>query len=243
MKLRIADCGLQIFVPEGRLILAGGETTGAGSNGESRPGRAPDRSSGLTPFQGRKSFSANTPVVSPPANLHTASGAEENIIERYRRIFKSAIRNPQSAINKSAIRNLALLVAAGLALTYADGASSSRPSVENSPAPTAGAEKEDKTKTTAFDGERAFNHVKAQVEFGPHPAGSPAIEKTREYIVRELKGYGLKTTLDEFAENTPHGKIKFKNVIAELPGESPDVVIIASHYDTKPFKEFNLLGS
>jgi Zn-dependent M28 family amino/carboxypeptidase len=149
-----------------------------------------------------------------------------------------SIRNPQSAI-----RNLALLVAAGLTLACADGASSSKPSVENTPAQRAGAEKEDKTKTTAFDGERAFNHVKAQVEFGPHPAGSPAIEKAREYIARELKGYGLKTTLDEFTENTPRGKVKFKNVVAELPGESSNVIIIASHYDTKPFKEFTFVGA
>jgi len=145
------------------------------------------------------------------------------------------------------IRNPILLIIAALMLACADGASSSRPAVENTPAPTAGAEKpetEDKTKTTtAFDGERAFNHVKAQVEFGPRPAGSPAIEKTREYIVRELKSYGLKTAFDEFAEDTPRGKMKFKNVIAELPGESPNAVIIASHYDTKPFKEFAFVGA
>jgi len=138
---------------------------------------------------------------------------------------------------------IAGLLIASLLFACADGAGSSKPSVENAPAPTVGAEKEDKTKKAAFDGERAFNHVKAQVEFGPHPAGSPAIEKTREYIVRELKGYGLKTTLDEFADNTPRGKMKFKNVIAELPGESSDVIIIASHYDTKPFKEFTFVGA
>jgi Zn-dependent M28 family amino/carboxypeptidase len=126
----------------------------------------------------------------------------------------------------------------------ANDAGSSKPSVENTPAQKAGAVGEDKTKkTTAFDGERAFNHVKAQVEFGPRPPGSPAIEKTREYIVRELNGYGLKTTLDEFTDDTPHGKVKFKNVVAELPGESPDVIIIASHYDTKPFKEFTFVGA
>src|SRR5262249_984571 len=150
-----------------------------------------------------------------------------------------SIRGPQFAI-----RNLGLLVIAALMLACADGASSSRPAVENPPAPTAGAEKEDKTKaTTAFDGERAFNHVKAQVEFGPRPPGSPAVEKTREYIVRELKSFGLKTTLDEFTGNTPLGKIKFKNVIAELPGESSNVIIIASHYDTKLFKEFTFVGA
>jgi hypothetical protein len=147
------------------------------------------------------------------------------------------IRNPQSAI-----RNLGLLIIAGLMLACADGSGSSKQASENTPAPAGAAANGEKT-TTPFDGERAFNHVKAQVEFGPHPAGSPAIEKTREYIVRELKSYGLKTTLDEFSENTPRGKVKFKNIIAELPGESPNVIIIASHYDTKPFKEFSFVGA
>jgi glutaminyl-peptide cyclotransferase len=130
-----------------------------------------------------------------------------------------------------------LFIVVALMLACADDASSSRPAAEKS-------ENEDKAKaTTAFDGERAFNHVKAQVEFGPHPAGSPAIEKTRGYIVQELKSYGLKTTFDEFTETTPQGKVKFKNVIAELPGESPDAIIIASHYDTKPFKDFAFVGA
>ena len=163
-----------------------------------------------------------------------------------------SIRNPQSATRKvmfsirnlqSAIRNLALLIAALLLFACADGAGSSKPPVENTPVSRTGDEKEDNAKTTAFDGERAFNHVKAQVELGARPPSSPAIEKTREYIVRELKGYGLKTTLDEFSENTPRGKVNFKNVVAELPGESSNVIIIASHYDTKRFKEFTFVGA
>jgi glutaminyl-peptide cyclotransferase len=97
--------------------------------------------------------------------------------------------------------------------------------------------------TTAFDGERAFAHVKAQVEFGPRPAGSAALEKTRDYLVRELQSYGLKTTLDEFTPTTPRGKVKMKNVIAELPGESDQVIIIASHYDTKLYQEFTFVGA
>lgn len=98
-------------------------------------------------------------------------------------------------------------------------------------------------KTTAFDAERAFNHVKAQVAFGPRPAGSAAIEKTREYLLRELKSAGLNPTLDEFTEATPRGKVKFKNVIAELPGESSELIILGSHYDTKDFKEFTFVGA
>ena len=147
------------------------------------------------------------------------------------------IRNPRVPI-----RNLALSLVAALTLACANGAN---PAVENSPAEKAdqGDRTDKDKKTTPFDGDRAFNHVKAQVELGPRPAGSPAIEKAREYIVRELKSSGLNTTLEEFTEKTPRGNVKFKNVIAELPGERSDIIIIASHYDTKPFKEFTFVGA
>lgn len=102
-------------------------------------------------------------------------------------------------------------------------------------------------KTTAFDGERALANVKAQVDFGPRPAGSAALQKTRDYLVKELKSYGLKVTLDEFTPTTPPrvtpGKTRMANIIAELPGETDQVIAIASHYDTKLFKEFTFVGA
>src|SRR5262245_2452587 len=60
---------LVFFVPEGHRILAVGKTHRYRMQRELAPGRAPDRSLGLSPFQGWKSFGAYIPVVSPPANL------------------------------------------------------------------------------------------------------------------------------------------------------------------------------
>ena len=94
-----------------------------------------------------------------------------------------------------------------------------------------------------FDGERAFEHVRKQVEFGPRPPGSPELEKTRGYMLDQLKSYGLKVTTDEFHPVTPVGDRKMVNVTAELPGESSDVIIISSHYDTKLVKEFKFVGA
>jgi hypothetical protein len=94
-----------------------------------------------------------------------------------------------------------------------------------------------------FDGERAFEQVRKQVEFGPRPAGSVELEKTRNYMIDQLKSYGLNVTADEFHPTTPVGDRKMANVIAELPGESNDVVIVSSHYDTKLFKEFKFVGA
>jgi glutaminyl-peptide cyclotransferase len=120
-----------------------------------------------------------------------------------------------------------------LTFAYANIAIQSSPK-DNEPSP---------KKKTRFDGERALAHVKAQVDFGPRPAGSEASEKTGAYIKRELESYGLKTIFDTFTPQTPHGKVKMKNIIAELPGETSDVIIIASHYDTKEFKDITFVGA
>src|SRR5919199_263934 len=61
-----------------------------------------------------------------------------------------------------------------------------------SPAPTASQTK------FSIDGDRAFEHVRKQVEIGPRPAGSAELAKARDYIVGELKSYGLNVTEDEF---------------------------------------------
>ncbi|HYE64304.1 MAG TPA: M28 family metallopeptidase [Pyrinomonadaceae bacterium] len=95
----------------------------------------------------------------------------------------------------------------------------------------------------AFDGERALEHVRKQVEMGPRPAGSAELAKTRDYIVSELKSYGLSVNSDAFRASTPIGERQMVNVTAELPGESNDVIILASHYDTKLFKEFRFVGA
>jgi len=136
-------------------------------------------------------------------------------------------------------RSIAIFFLTATLLACQNNSSSPRPVAESAPAASPANGKQ----ASAFDGERAFNHVKAQVAFGPRPAGSAAIEKTREYLVKELKSSGLQPTFDEFTETTPRGKIKFKNVIAELPGETSDLVIIGSHYDTKEFKEFTFVGA
>jgi Zn-dependent M28 family amino/carboxypeptidase len=94
-----------------------------------------------------------------------------------------------------------------------------------------------------FDGERAFEHVRKQVEFGPRPPGSAELEKTRAYMIDQLQSYGLKVTTDEFHPVTPVGDRKMVNVTAELPGESTDVIIISSHYDTKLIKDFKFVGA
>lgn len=112
---------------------------------------------------------------------------------------------------------------------------SERGSQEKNPAIVPGA--------VAFNGERAMGHVRKQVEIGPRVSGSPELAKTRDYIIKTLSGYGLTVRSDEFNTATPVGEKKMVNLTAEIPGESSDVVIISSHYETKFFKDMLFVGA
>jgi glutaminyl-peptide cyclotransferase len=110
---------------------------------------------------------------------------------------------------------------------------SERPAETNSPV--AGA--------TAFNGERAMDQLRKQIEFGPRVAGSAQLAKTRLYIVNALRDSGMKVTTDEFDVSTPVGERRMANITAEIPGESRDVIIISSHYDTKLFTNMQFVGA
>jgi glutaminyl-peptide cyclotransferase len=94
-----------------------------------------------------------------------------------------------------------------------------------------------------IDADRAFEHVRKQVEFGPRPAGSAELARTREYITGELKSYGLNVVLDEWTAKTPVGERRMANITAELPGQSSEVIVLGSHYDTKLYKKFRFVGA
>jgi len=95
-----------------------------------------------------------------------------------------------------------------------------------------------------FSGENALAHVQAMVDFGPRPPGTPAIEKTRDYLVKQLELFGWKVTRQAFSDNTPRGKIDFVNLIATYGGkDSAPSFLICSHYDTKTFDTATFVGA
>jgi Zn-dependent M28 family amino/carboxypeptidase len=94
-----------------------------------------------------------------------------------------------------------------------------------------------------FNGERAMDHVRKQIDFGPRPPDTLQLAKTRAYITSELKAYGLNVYLDEFTAATPQGEKKMANIIGEIPGETKTLILITSHYDTKYYKDMQFLGA
>jgi len=95
----------------------------------------------------------------------------------------------------------------------------------------------------AFNGERAMDHVRKQIDFGPRPPDTRQLAKTRAYITNELKSYGLAVSLDEFSVVTPQGEKKMANIVAEIPGQAKELILITSHYDTKFYKDMYFVGA
>src|SRR5262249_28098277 len=97
-----------------------------------------------------------------------------------------------------------------------------------------------------FSGEKALAHVQRLVDLGPHPAGSDAIEKARNYIEEQIRRSGWQVTRQAFTDDTPRGKIHFVNLIARFSGDanagSPSF-LLCSHYDTKLFETIRFVGA
>ena len=95
-----------------------------------------------------------------------------------------------------------------------------------------------------FSGERALAHVQVMVDFGPRPPATEAIEKTRDYLTKQLEPSGWKVTRQAFMNDTPRGKIDFVNLIATFADkDSAPSFLVCSHYDTKTFDTVRFVGA
>ena len=97
-----------------------------------------------------------------------------------------------------------------------------------------------------FSGEKGLLHVQHLVDLGPHPVGSDAIEKAREYIEAQLRHSGWQVTRQGFTEETPRGKVRFVNLIARFSGDGNAAApsfLLCSHYDTKLFDAIRFVGA
>lgn len=94
-----------------------------------------------------------------------------------------------------------------------------------------------------LNGERALEHVRAQVALGPRPPGSEELQKCREYIEEQLRGFGYQVEKDAFEAQTPYGIKKMVNLIARGGNGEKGVIALASHYDTKYMEGKRFVGA
>ncbi len=109
----------------------------------------------------------------------------------------------------------------------------------NDPAPAAAIQ----TTSVKFDSSRAYEDLRQQVGFGPRPAGSAALAQCRQYILAQLKAAGIAAREQAFDVETPIGRVRMVNIIGTIPGRRQDRIALATHYDTKLFREFRFVGA
>lgn len=93
-------------------------------------------------------------------------------------------------------------------------------------------------KTAGFDGQRAFQHVADLVAIGPRTAGTEGNHRAQEYIIGQLRGFGCAVDPEAFHTPTPIGDMEMRNIVVKIPGGSPDIVLLLTHYDTKRLPNF-----
>lgn len=85
-----------------------------------------------------------------------------------------------------------------------------------------------------FDGHKALFEAAGLVAQGTRDSGTPGAEKAANYLVKRLQAAGVAAELDVFTNQTPDGAKVFRNVVARLPGDHTNLILVCSHYDTKP---------
>lgn len=72
---------------------------------------------------------------------------------------------------------------------------------------------------------------------------TPAHNEVANYIFSTLNQSGLKVEWDEFEDNTPLGKKRFRNIIASINEDSDKTIVLAAHYDSKLFHDFKFVAA
>ena len=97
-------------------------------------------------------------------------------------------------------------------------------------------------------GQRAYEHVKRLVAYGPRDVGSRGWKNGLEYIADQLRAMGLNPIRDRWTD--PEEKINFENISVTLAGEDKDRIVIGAHHDTKrtyghdePSRNFSFVGA
>jgi Zn-dependent M28 family amino/carboxypeptidase len=89
-----------------------------------------------------------------------------------------------------------------------------------------------------FDSDSAFYFVKKQTEFGPRIPNTEAHKKCAQFLQYQLERYCDKVVVQSFVATTYSGvKINGKNIIGSFSPEKQRRVLLAAHWDTRPFAD------
>jgi len=93
-----------------------------------------------------------------------------------------------------------------------------------------------------FEGNRAYKELVKQVEFGPRISGTVGHNRTKEYLVSQLKQYADMVSEQTFDFKDKHDSLKIYkcvNIVASF-NVAEDVskrILLCAHWDSRPFAD------
>ncbi len=91
-----------------------------------------------------------------------------------------------------------------------------------------------KVKIPAFNGQSAYDLVKAQVDMGPRNPGSQASKKAIKWMSNQLKSNGWEVSKQEFEASLYTGeKVQGVNIIGQYNPQVKERVMLCAHWDSR----------
>ncbi|ELR72223.1 Aminopeptidase Y (Arg, Lys, Leu preference) [Fulvivirga imtechensis AK7] len=89
-----------------------------------------------------------------------------------------------------------------------------------------------------FNPDSAYHFIKTQVDMGPRVPNTAAHKEAGDYFIATLQSYGAEVQTQEFEATTfDNEKLYLRNIIASFNPGKKKRVLLAAHYDTRPFAD------
>ena len=129
------------------------------------------------------------------------------------------------------LKKIALISLILLSITSCDNKQNSKPASQ--PAPQV-----KQVVIPKFNADSAYNYVKKQLDFGPRVPESPAHAKCADWFVNFFNDKADTVYVQNFRTRLYNGKsIDGKNIIAAFNPEAKKRILLAAHWDSRPFAD------
>lgn len=94
-------------------------------------------------------------------------------------------------------------------------------------------------KTPTFNGEKAFQYLIEQCDFGPRVPGSQAHKDCLNFLTSELKKFGAAVTPQPFRQKLPgfENPVTMTNVVASFSLQKTERILLCAHWDSRPWAD------
>lgn len=89
-----------------------------------------------------------------------------------------------------------------------------------------------------FNGDSAYNFVKAQCDFGPRVPNTKAHRQCGDYLIEKLTSYGANVIVQSPTLTAYDGtKLNARNIIGEFAPENNRRILLLAHWDCRPWAD------